>query len=357
MKHMKWILPVSSVVLLTVLVATPFFQNEVSPAISLDNPMAGESSSSVVTSTSHDVKGASNLAAQLIEEANKIDVSGSALPASLRGTEVDGGFRVDENGNLIIEQGIKRYFDYFMATVGEESIAEITARIYSAIMTELEEPARTQALTILEGYLAYKASLYELEQQLGDFNPASFNEGQLPLLADRLDAIFDARRMHLSEDVVDAFFSEDEAVDRYTLNRLRLLHDKTLSEDQRRDQLAQLEAELPEDVRQQRAEVTQYQRYLIEEEKLEKQSASPAEIHQLRSQEFGEEAAVRLAELDQKRVEWDQRLQQYRKEKTQLKSSGLSQQDIGEQVERLRSQYFSEIEVRRVKALDRINAH
>jgi len=352
MKHLKWIIPVSSAALLVVF----FWKSEVPTT---DGALSYASSTSQPMARSPDdtaVNGAENLAAKLIQEANTIDVSGSALPASLRGTEVDGGFRVDENGNLVIEQGIKRYFDYFMATVGEESIAEITARIHNAITTQLEEPARSQALTILEDYLSYKTALYELEQQMGEFNPASFDGSQLTLMEERLEAIFDARRAHLSGDVVDVFFAEDEAVDRYTLNRLNVLHDKTLTEEQRKDQLAQLEETLPEDVRQQRAEVSQYQRYLLEEEKLEKQNASPAEIHQLRSQEFGEDAAVRLAELDQKRNMWDQRLQQYRKEKAQLENAGLSQQDLGGQIEQLRKQHFSENEIRRVKALDRINA-
>ncbi len=344
MKHLKWIVLVSAIVLLAVF----FWKNEVPPKKVTFNQ---DSSKSLVSPTNN----SASLGAQLVQEANKIDLSDSELPASLRGTEVDGGFRVDENGDLIVEQGIKRYFDYFMATVGEESIAEITARIHDAIMTQLEEPARSQALTILEDYLSYKTQLYELEQQIGEFNPASFNGSQLPMLASRLEAIFDARRTHLSAEVVDAFFSEDEAVDRYTLNRLSVLHDKALTEEERKEQLAQLEDTLPEDIRQQRAEVTQYQRYLVEETKLEKQNASPAEIHQLRSQEFGEEAAVRLAELDQKRGEWELRLKQYRIEKAQLDSSGLSQQDLVEQIEQLRSHHFSDIETRRVKALDRIN--
>jgi len=355
MKHLKWIAPVSATALLVVF----FWKGEVPPNDStLNHAPLGSPIPSPYEATSGDNKAndASSLGAQLIEEANKIDLSDSALPASLRGTEVDGGFRVDGDGNLIVEQGIKRYFDYFMATVGEESIAEITARMHNAIMTQLEEPARSQALTILEDYLSYKTALYELEQQMGEFNPGSFDDSQLILMEERLEAIFDTRRAHLSDDVVDAFFAEDEAVDRYTLNRLGVLHDKTLNDEQRKDQLAQLEETLPEDVREQRAEVTQYQRYLLEEEKLEKQNASPAEIHQLRSQEFGEEAAARLAELDQKRDVWSQRLQQYRKEKAQLDNAGLSQQDLGGQVEQLRNQHFSEVEIRRVKALDRINA-
>ncbi len=354
MNHFKWIAPASAITLAAVTLLLWKDGSDVNEPV-VSNPLVA---SAVIAQTSGDDTAAtpSMVAKQLLEAANDIDVSSSALPGSLRGTEVDGGFRVDENGNLIVELGIKRYFDYFMATVGEESIAEITARIRNAIESQLQEPAKSQALAILQDYLSYKAALYELEQQHGEFNPASFNESQLPLLAGRLEAIFDARRAHLSDEAVDAFFAEDEAVDRYTLERLKVLHNDALSDSERAAQLAQLDEMLPETVRQQRAEATQYERYLLAEAKLQQQNASAAELHQLRAQEFGEEAAVRLAELDQKRAVWDRRLQQYRQEKQQLENAGLSEQDLIQQIERLRSQHFSEIETRRVKALDRIKA-
>lgn len=289
-------------------------------------------------------------------EADEIDISTVELPKSLRGTEVDGGFRVDEQGNLIVELGIKRYFDYFMATVGEESLADITIRIQHAISTQLQEPAKTQALTILQDYLSYKTALYELEQQYGEFNPASFDEAQLLLLGGRLEAIMGARRTHLASDVVEAFFGEDEIVDRYTLEKLTIMHNSDLSEDERIRQIDHLESLLPESARQQRSETTQYQRYAVEETKLRRRNASHAEIHQLRVQVYGEDGAVRLAELDERRAAWGQRLEQYREEKNQLARSGLSQQDLNQQLDALRDRHFSKQEIRRVKALDRIDA-
>jgi hypothetical protein len=45
-----------------------------------------------------------------------------ALPSSFVGTEVDGSFRVDAAGNLIISEDIRRIFDYFLASIGEESL-------------------------------------------------------------------------------------------------------------------------------------------------------------------------------------------------------------------------------------------
>lgn len=352
MNNLKWILPVLTMGLLISLVwpdssdpparAVEGADLAINPqAMSLDQRTVGNGMSQSVSG--HLTKDGST------------EILAIELPESLRGTEVDGGFRVDEQGNLIVELGIKRYFDYFMATVGEESLADITARIQSAISTQLQEPAKSQALTILQDYLSYKTALYELEQQFGEFNPASFDEAQLPLLARRLEAIMGARRVHLASDVVEAFFKEDEVVDVYTMEKLTIMHNSSLSKDEKNRQIALLESQLPESVRQQRSETTQYQNYATEEAKLRNRNASPAEIHQLRVQTYGEDGAVRLAELDERRVVWGQRLGQYRLEKKQLERAGLSPQDLNMQLGELREQHFSPIELRRVKALDRID--
>lgn len=352
MNYLKWILPV--LIIASIAAYLRLDRGSASDVAVLPSSADQSPSNSSVAKVKEDIGSASVVAERLLQEANKIEVSNTDLPSSLRGTEVDGGFRVDEEGNLIVEIGIKRYFDYFMATVGEESLAEITARIHHSISTQLQEPAKSQALAILQDYLSYKTALYELEQQYGEFNPMSFSESQIPQLTERLDAMFNARRAHMSESVVDAFFAEEEAIDRYTLERLTVMHDSALSEAEKANKMAQLEQMLPEHVREQRAEATQYQRYAIEEAKLKSNNASPAEIHQLRAQEFGEEGAARLAALDEKRAVWNRRLQQYRAEKLQLEKSGLSEQDLGPQINELRARHFSEIEIRRVKALDRI---
>ena len=309
MKYLKWTVPVLAIIALLVVWSWP------EDSLGARNLSTNPPKKNGISVSSNEVEStglvgsplASKVASTLLNSANEGTAPNIELPQSLVGTEVDGGFRVDESGNLIIELGIKRYFDYFLATVGEESLAEITARIHHAISTQLQEPAKSQALDVLQGYLSYKAALYELEQEYEAFNLSSFDNAQLPLLERRQEAILETRRRYLDSDAVEAFFAEEEAVDRYTLEKLKITHNDQLSDEDRVQKIAQLETLFPDHIQQQNTADSEYQQYTMKESNLLNNGASSAEIHQLRAQTFGEDGAERLAALDEKRATWNKR--------------------------------------------------
>lgn len=77
----------------------------------------------------------------------------------------------------------------------------------------------------------------------------------------------------------------------------------------------------------------------------------------LRTEVFGLEAAARLKALDQKRAQWQQRLQQYYCAKQQiLQSNGIVEEDKQSQVDALQQRLFQGPEITRVRALDGQNA-
>jgi len=68
----------------------------------------------------------------------------SSLPPSFAGTEVDGQFRLDDAGNLLISMDIRRIFDYFLSAYGEERIQTSIARLQAYIRSQLDEPPRAR---------------------------------------------------------------------------------------------------------------------------------------------------------------------------------------------------------------------
>ena len=78
------------------------------------------------------------------------------LPTSFRGTSVDGSFSVDASGNLLITRDIRNLFDYFLSAVGEEPLQQSLDRLRAYIAAELQEPARGQALALMQQYIDYK---------------------------------------------------------------------------------------------------------------------------------------------------------------------------------------------------------
>ena len=67
------------------------------------------------------------------------------LPRSLQGTDVDGEIIIDENKQLVVTEGLRRLFDYFLSALGEEDEAVIYARVESYIRSHTPEPAASQA--------------------------------------------------------------------------------------------------------------------------------------------------------------------------------------------------------------------
>src|SRR3546814_15508427 len=58
------------------------------------------------------------------------------LPTSFKGTQVDGQFRLDEAGNLLIGAELRHLFDYFLAAAGEQPLKNSIARFRRYIVDE-----------------------------------------------------------------------------------------------------------------------------------------------------------------------------------------------------------------------------
>lgn len=270
-----------------------------------------------------------------------------ALPMSLQDTAIpDGWDKLDAQGNLLPTLELRNLFEYFLSALGEESLADITSRIQSALAA-LAEPAQGQAMEKLAQYLDYKLAVAELEaNQTGAGGPGKMD---LDAVAEQFRQARNLRRDKLSEDWAEAFFAEEENLDDVTLSRFRILRDDTLNEAQKAQQLAAAEQQLSPEQRAVRAESQRFEQY-----QLQAANASPAALQQLRETTFGVEAAARLAQLDQEEAQWQTQMTAYEKAKAQLQSAGLAPDDYLTALKRLRSQHFTEQQQLRVEALDAV---
>lgn len=269
--------------------------------------------------------------------------SGLQMPSSLRGTEVDGTFRVDDAGNLIITEDLRRIFDYFLSSVGEESLKQSITRLRSYITTQLQEPAAGQALAILNQYLQYKHDLIALERDLP----------QVPDLATlrRRDAEVKALRARVfSPEVHQVFFGLEERQSDFSLQRLAVVHDSSLNDAQKAEQIDSLRDALPEELQDHvfsRMQVELRQRT----QQLRDQGGTPEQIRSLRQQTVGAAATARLETLDSQRAEWQRRLADFSSAQQQIDDNpGLSPQDKAAARTRLAEERFSEQERVRLDA-------
>ncbi|HAG79285.1 MAG TPA: lipase chaperone, partial [Pseudomonas sp.] len=160
------------------------------------------------------------------------------LPTSFKGTQVDGQFRLDEAGNLLIGAELRHLFDYFLAAAGEEPLKNSIERLRRYIVAELPEPAQSQASAVLTQYLNYKRQLLDLEATYSRTTDIS-------ALRQRLSAVQALRARVLEPAVHQAFFALDEAYDRFSLERLAIQADSALDSDAKGRAIDQLRAGLP----------------------------------------------------------------------------------------------------------------
>lgn len=242
------------------------------------------------------------------------------LPASFQGTEIDGRLRVDASGHLIIEQDIRHLFDYFLSSYGEESLSASIERLRGYIAQTLQEPARGEALTLLQQYLDYKRQLVELERGLP---PLTDLDG----IARRELAVNALRARLFSQEAHQAFFEEEQAYNRFTLERMAIQRDTRLSPEQKGAALQALRENLPESL--QLAVLPQLQVELRQQTaELRARGGSAAELRSLRQQLVGIEATERLEALDARRADWQARLAAFNAERARIEATqGLSESD------------------------------
>jgi lipase chaperone LimK len=270
------------------------------------------------------------------------------LPASLHDTEVDGGFELDADGNLIITNRIRQLFDYFLSAQGEESLATIVQRLRAYIHNTLTGDAAAEAEQLLESYIGYLDDVAALDSSVTPGQP--IDPAQLRAQKEQLAAIRAGRFDAVAN---EAFFAEEEAYDRYTLARLEVMQDENLSADERASRLAALENQLPPELQESMRDITRYQDLQTLTQEWQETDGNPANLQQMRENLIGREAAERLAKLDQERAEWQQRVDNWLREREAiLSNTGVSEADKERQIDAVRNRLFNEQEQIRVRALE-----
>lgn len=274
-----------------------------------------------------------------------------ALPASLAGTAVDGEFEVDAAGHLKITASIRRIFEYFLSTIGEEKLETIQARLKAYIRHKLQDPAASEAEQLLSSYLAYKSALKDLPQAGGSAE-ATLDPQALRQQKQQVQSL---RQQYFTPEVITAFFGDEDLYDRYTLDRLDILQDKSLTAVQRAQRLAALEAQLPPQVQEALGAITKVQSLEALTADWKQRGGTPAELRQIRERLVGPEAADRLEALDAENAAWDQRMSAWYAERAAiLGNRSLSETDRQRQVEQARNARFEAGERVRVESLERM---
>lgn len=240
---------------------------------------------------------------------------GSPAGRATAGTQPDGAARADANDRLQVNAELAYLFDYYLAGLGQRPLEAIRADIIRELDKRLRPAPAAAARRLLDAYLAYKRALVDLER---DLPPAS---DPVQSARQRLAAVQQLRSAYFSNDESAGLFAASDAYDLDAIARLDINSDASLSDAQRQQRLAALDARLPPKLREDREAPTRIIKLEATVSQARAQGADDNEIYRLRATALSPSAAARLADVDREEADWQRRISAYQTQRRQLQQS------------------------------------
>lgn len=267
------------------------------------------------------------------------------MPPHLRGVAVDGGVDLDAQGKPVFNRKLRNLFHHMIGMAeGDAGKLPGVRESLQAWMLEhaLPPAAQSEVMAAFDRYVAFLEAASKVQL-------ASHSPGDLERVYQTVALL---RQQYLGPEMAEGFFAEQEAMDRYTVEQRRVLADGTLTAEQRRQRLEELEQQLPESLRKPFAPTRKIQRLEQETQSLRAAGASQEAIDTLRTERYGPEAAERFRALDQERAQWAQRLASYRAERDAIRAdNSLAPEAQARAIDALVATRFSGTEALRVRGL------
>lgn len=268
------------------------------------------------------------------------------LPVSLEGIDLNIELPVDSDGNLIVGMILKDFFEIYLSAMGEEELEDILLRIQSAMNQQLTSPALEQGYEALKRFIDYKVELANLEQQ--EANP---DLSELDNIRQQKEMLAAIQQDYFSPAEADAFFAAEAQYDAFMLEHLAIQQNENLTLEEKQAQTQALAESLPDEIKQGREAAMAPANVYEQAVNMKANGESNEAIYQMRSETLGNEAAQALAQLDNEREVWNQRLESFQAQYQAIQSSGMSEQDADVEINALLGREFTVTEAIRVKAI------
>ena len=285
------------------------------------------------------------------QDASQFTTGLENLPRSLKGTQVDGEIIIDENKQLVVTEGLRRLFDYFLSAIGEEDEAVIFARVESYIRHHTPEPAASQAVAIFSKYVAYLKALPEIEKRYGNLQLQATKNGELDLnaIAQQKQDVANLRQQYFDKTTITAFFGAEDEYDDYSIAMVKINQDKQMSDAQKEAAKQDYISRMPDNATKANiAQQANLEELISRTEQLQAKGATAEELYNMRRELVGAPAAARLAQVDQQDAHFDQRFKQYQAQKQQLLSQNADKVQAQTQIHQIEQQLFNETERKRL---------
>lgn len=212
--------------------------------------------------------------------------------------------------------------------------AALKARLAGVVARHFSAGEATRALALAERYVDYRVALGEIKPPADAGDPRA--------LSAAVQARQRVRERYFAGEEYHALFAQEEELDRFTIARLEIERNASLTPAQKLAALKDAESELGDAQKAARADAVAHVAVAAQTASFDAQGVSEQARYAHRRNQYGDAAAQQLAQLDREEAQWQQRLSQY--------AAARDGKATESQLQQLRQQLFSAEEQLRVEA-------
>ncbi|MHC3122134.1 lipase secretion chaperone [Acinetobacter sp. GN11] len=253
---------------------------------------------------------------------------------SQQDTEVNCQLKIDSSQHLVVNSQTRDCFEYFITQYGENDLEQIKNHFGKFVQGQYLEPARSQIMDLWARYLKYR-------EQLAQIQTPSAKQQDKNYFQKIFNSIQDIRKRFFSNSEIEGLFSNEDIYQNYTLDRMQILEDSSLSEIEKARKLKERFEELPEDWQQNLQELSKLDDLHTLTKQIKARKGSAEELRQMRTALVGAEATQRLETLDTERNAWQQRVNSYLGGRDEILKSNMSDSAKKQAIQQLRQQQFN----------------
>jgi len=253
---------------------------------------------------------------------------------SQQDTEVNCQLKIDSSQHLVVNSQTRDCFEYFITQYGENDLEQIKIHFGKFIQGQYLEPARSQIMDLWTRYLKYR-------EQLAQIQAPSAKQQDKNYFQKIFNSIQDIRKRFFSASEIEGLFSSEDIYQNYTLDRMQILEDSSLSEIEKARKLKERFEELPEDWQHNLEELSKLDDLHTLTKQIKARNGSAEELRQMRTALVGAEATQRLETLDTQRNAWQQRVTSYLDSRDEIIKSNMSDSAKNQAIQQLRQQQFN----------------
>ena len=259
--------------------------------------------------------------------------------------------KLDNVGALILDEQALASLNLVVSRLPDNLTPQDIQKIQTLIKQAQPGEAGEQVAQVLGDYYSFK-------QAEKEWLKSGVATNSLQAAIDQLDKVTVMRQDYLGQAVADKLFLGQQQQASLSLQKMAIQQDTGLSAQQKDSELALLNVSYgnTSPALNETGDV-QVQQLNSDVQSMRLAGATHSDIHAMRVDVLGEQAASQVAAMEQQQQQWDSRYQSYSQEKQHILDSALTETDKQQQIEALLSTHYSSDELAGARAYDAQQVH